>query len=309
MKNNNTTDGVCLMFTYHSLTANNEKCLQVVDYYKKVINPNVYVPQIYELQMAKDLSEHQLANLSAVGHREYQNYISDKSFNGNFIFFDENEYEAFTPEYWVFEKDIQSQGGKVLAFNFNHNTEGGGFTLIQPKTPVSNMPVYGAEPFETSSLDDSQRIVDIVVKVMKELICEYPNLMSDMNKLTVAPNQDNKSIDELIEEGVVELKMYKSTPDHADIYGFNAKNPLFIDSLYVNKNIRLKGIGTQVLKYIDDYAIKNGHDAIFGHVASKAVFTKDDRPTYFCDVDMIKNWLHSKGYAINDDNNDFHKKY
>ena len=103
--------------------------------------------------------------------------------------------------------------------------------------------------------------------------------------------------------------MYKSTPDHADIYGFNAKNPLFIDSLYVNKNIRLKGIGTQVLKYIDDYAIKNGHDAIFGHVASKAVFTKDDRPTYFCDVDMIKNWLHSKGYAINDDNNDFHKKY
>jgi hypothetical protein len=214
MKNNNTTDGLCLMFTYHSLSANNDKCLQVVDYYKKVINPNVYVPQIFELRMANDLSEGELADLSAQRHREYQNYISDKSLNGNFIFFDENEYEAFTAEYWVFEKDMQLNNGKALAFYFNDNINNGGFTLIQTKTPVTNMPVYGNQLFPTSTFDDSQKIVDIVVKVMKELISEYPNLCFDMN-MKAAPVDDKNDIHKISEpvDKVVETKKEHATKE------------------------------------------------------------------------------------------------
>lgn len=326
MTNHSTTNGVCLMFTYHSITANNEKCLQVVDYYKKVINPNVYVPQIFELRLAKDLSEQELANFSAERHREYQNYISDKSFYGNFIFFDENEYDAFTPEYWVFEKDIQSQGGKVLAFYFNDKIGNGGFTLIQPKTSVSNMPVYGKDVLQNMSKSE---LIDLITKTLRETLhdylhlpdkdidalsasslsmgSEYPNLSTNTDKSGNSPDFENMTIDELIEDGIVKLLIHGTSSLHSDNYGLNAKKPLYIAYLSIKKKARLKGIGKRVLDYIDDYAIKNGHDVVFGHIANNATFTKDDRPTLFGDVDMIKYWLHRNNYAINDENSDFHK--
>ena len=326
MTNHNTTNGVCLMFTYHSITANNEKCLQVVDYYKKVINPNVYVPQIFELRLAKDLSEHELANFSAQRHREYQNYISDKSFYGNFIFFDENEYEAFTPEYWVFEKDIQSKGGKVLAFYFNDKIGNGGFTLIQPKTPVSNMPVYGEDVLQHLSKSE---LIDLITKTLRETLYDYlllpnkdidalsasslsmssefPELSTNTDKSENAPDYENMSIEELIKEGIVKLHMYGTSSLHADKYGLNAKNPLYIAFLSVNEKARLKGIGKRVLIYIDDYAIRNGHDVIFGHIANNATLTKDNRPTYFCDRDLIKKWLYRNNYTFDDGNYDFNK--
>ena len=57
----------------------------------------------------------------------------------------------------------------------------------------------------------------------------------------------------------------------------------------------------------EDYAYKNGYDVIFGYVAENSSFSKDSRETYYCDVDMIKNWLYRNGYAINDLTNEFHK--
>ena len=114
-------------------------------------------------------------------------------------------------------------------------------------------------------------------------------------------------VKDLISQGVVELKMFDTKPEHAKEYGLDSVNPLYVQSLCITENQRLKGIGNKVLQYIDDYAIKNGHDLVFGHITQKAEFTKDNRETFFCDTDMIKNWLHSKGYAIQTHNNDFHK--
>jgi GNAT superfamily N-acetyltransferase len=114
-------------------------------------------------------------------------------------------------------------------------------------------------------------------------------------------------VEDLISKGIVELKMFDTKPEHAKEYGLDAKKPLYIETLCVAENERNKGVGEKVLSYIEKYAIENGHDLIFGHITQKAKFTKDKRETFFCDIDMIKNWLHSNGYAINNENNDFHK--
>jgi GNAT superfamily N-acetyltransferase len=301
--------------------------LQVVDYYKKVINPNVYVPQIFELRLANDLSEHELANFSAARHREYQNYISDKSFHGNFIFFDENEYEAFTPEYWVFEKDIQSKGGKVLAFYFNDKIGNGGFTLIEPKTPVSNMPINKEDVLQNMSKSE---LIDLITKTLKETLhdylhltskdidalsasslsmcSEYPKISTDTDKSENAPDYENMTIHELIRKDIVKLKMHGTTFDHAANYGLNSKNPLFIEHFSIDESVRLKGIGKKILDFIDDYAIRYGHDVIFGHIYNDASFSKDDRKTTVSDVVLIKKWLYRHGYKTYMRNNDFYKK-
>ena len=114
-------------------------------------------------------------------------------------------------------------------------------------------------------------------------------------------------VEDLISKGIVELKMFDTKPEHAKEYGLDAKKPLYIETLCVAENERNKGVGEKVLSYIEKYAIENGHDLIFGNITQKAKFTKDKRETFFCDIDMIKNWLHSNGYAINNENNDFHK--
>jgi len=114
-------------------------------------------------------------------------------------------------------------------------------------------------------------------------------------------------VETLIKKGIVKLEMYGSVTEHTNEYGIEAVNPLFIKHLSIAESHRLKGIGNKVIKYLDDYAEKNEHDVVFGHITQKAEFTKDNRETFFCDTDMIKNWLHSKGYAIQTDNNDFHK--
>ena len=114
-------------------------------------------------------------------------------------------------------------------------------------------------------------------------------------------------VETLIKKGIVKLEMYCSVTEHTNEYGIEAVNPLFIKHLSIEESHRLKGIGNKVIKYLDDYAEKNEHDVIFGHITQKAEFTNDNRETFFCDTDMIKNWLHSKGYAIQTHNNDFHK--
>jgi GNAT superfamily N-acetyltransferase len=114
-------------------------------------------------------------------------------------------------------------------------------------------------------------------------------------------------VESLISKSILKLNFYETTPEHAKEFGIEAKKPLYVKNLCVSENERLKGIGKKVLNYLEDYARKNRNDVIFGYVARKASFTKDSRQSFFCDVDMIKNWLHNNGYAINEENNDFHK--
>jgi GNAT superfamily N-acetyltransferase len=114
-------------------------------------------------------------------------------------------------------------------------------------------------------------------------------------------------VESLISKAILKLNFYETTPEHAKEFGIEAKKPLYVKNLCVSENERLKGIGKKVLNYLEDYARKNHNDVIFGYVATKASFTKDSRQSFFCDVDMIKNWLHNNGYAINEENNDFHK--
>jgi GNAT superfamily N-acetyltransferase len=88
-------------------------------------------------------------------------------------------------------------------------------------------------------------------------------------------------------------------------FEFKRKNdvkPLFVKSINIDKSQRLKGLGSKALKHVEKYALNNGFDIIFGHIPFEAEFTKDDRQTTFTDREMIKYWLHSKGYAVNPEN-------
>jgi len=129
-----------------------------------------------------------------------------------------------------------------------------------------------------------------------------------LDHLVEFPDDKGGEIENLIDQGEIELKVYPTTPKHANLYGLKSENPLYIQSIFISENQRLKGIGKKVLKYLNDFAIKNGHDVMFGHITQKASFSKDDsRESNLDDVDMIKNWLQSNGYEICESNNDFYK--
>jgi GNAT superfamily N-acetyltransferase len=106
------------------------------------------------------------------------------------------------------------------------------------------------------------------------------------------------SVEHLISEGIVDLKMYDTTNEHSKLYGFDAKNPLYIQSIIVAKEHRNKGIGSKVMKYINDYAKKNEHDLIFGHITQKA------QPN----IDVIKSMMVKSGFNTCEGNNDFYKQ-
>jgi GNAT superfamily N-acetyltransferase len=95
---------------------------------------------------------------------------------------------------------------------------------------------------------------------------------------------------------------------HPELYGIRAKNPLYVERFYINDCERNKGYGTELLNKIEQIAIDNDCDIVFGYVATKAEFTKNqDKYKFFPNSECIKYWLHDRGYAINADNNDFHK--
>jgi GNAT superfamily N-acetyltransferase len=124
-------------------------------------------------------------------------------------------------------------------------------------------------------------------KPVKKAYVQDDDLLKNGGELRYAEGE----IENLIKQGVIELNFYSATPEHAEERGIIAKKPLYIQNLCVSESMRLKGIGKKVLTYLEDYATKNGYDVIFG----------------YCDVDMVKNWLYRKGYAINDLTNEFYK--
>jgi GNAT superfamily N-acetyltransferase len=105
------------------------------------------------------------------------------------------------------------------------------------------------------------------------------------------------NVEKLIEQGVVDLKFYKTTIEHANIYGFESNKPLYVQRIFVNENDRNKGIGRDVLQYLCEYAKENNNDLIFGHIEQKS------EPS----IDVIKSLLQKNGYITIEGNNDFYK--
>lgn len=103
------------------------------------------------------------------------------------------------------------------------------------------------------------------------------------------------------------IRAYETTPDHAKKYGLTCKKPLFIQSVFLIEEKRNQGNGKQVLSMIEEYAIKNNVDLIFGHIDNDAIITVGERQGVLSDREIIRNWLHSIGYAVNQDNFDYHK--
>jgi GNAT superfamily N-acetyltransferase len=111
-----------------------------------------------------------------------------------------------------------------------------------------------------------------------------------------------------LEHAGFEIKFYETTTEQAKEYGLKASKPIFFEHLLVDEKKRNTGNGKQLLKMVEEYAENNNCDLIFGHIPNDAQFTKDaTRLNFFTETEMIKNWLHDNGYAINTDNYHFHK--
>ena len=58
-------------------------------------------------------------------------------------------------------------------------------------------------------------------------------------------------IKNLIINGIIYLKFHQTTPEHAKEYGLKCETPIYLETLFVQENSRLKGIGKRVLIYLE----------------------------------------------------------
>jgi GNAT superfamily N-acetyltransferase len=107
--------------------------------------------------------------------------------------------------------------------------------------------------------------------------------------------EEGGEIQSMINEGIVEIEFYDTTIAHAKEYGIESKKPLYLKRIFVSENNRNKGLGKKLIKYLYDFAVENGNDVIFGHIATKSSY-----------IEILKNLLLENGYTINDKNNDFY---
>ena len=198
---------------------------------------------------------------------------------------------------------------KEITDNYGKNKYEVFLKVIKPFEilPLSGWDFEKNKKDEGGFYDNLPNNINWVVKNSTQIkLADGTNTTFDANNPDIR-YADGGEVEDLIAEGIVDLKIYGTTPEHAKEYGIKSINPLYVQSIFVSKDKRLIGLGKKVLKYIEKYAVENGHDVVFGHITQKAKFTKDERETFFSDIDLIKNWLQSNGYAINDNNNDFHK--
>lgn len=243
----------------------------------------------------------------------YENYVADVKTDLNAIYLSKyirnGEIELETLSVVKFLEKIQSGEYRPI----NEMAEGGEISMNMPLL-IRVLELAKEDVKEDKEIhfiaERLQSIADKGTLTMEDY--DYISGLEDNPKIQkmysdMLERGGGGEVEDLISKGIVELKMFDTKPEHAKEYGLDAKKPLYIETLCVAENERNKGVGEKVLSYIEKYAIENGHDLIFGHITQKAKFTKDKRETFFCDIDMIKNWLHSNGYAINNENNDFHK--
>ena len=243
----------------------------------------------------------------------YENYVADVKTDLNAIYLSKyirnGEIELETLSVVKFLEKIQSGEYRPI----NEMAEGGEISMNMPLL-IRVLELAKEDVKEDKEIhfiaERLQSIADKGTLTMEDY--DYISGLEDNPKIQkmysdMLERGGGGEVEDLISKGIVELKMFDTKPEHAKEYGLDAKKPLYIETLCVAENERNKGVGEKVLSYIEKYAIENGHDLIFGNITQKAKFTKDKRETFFCDIDMIKNWLHSNGYAINNENNDFHK--
>ena len=128
------------------------------------------------------------------------------------------------------------------------------------------------------------------------------NSLKDYFKREFRSYKNGGEIEKLVKDG--NLIFSKTKKQHSDIYGIDSDNPLFIQHLCIDTNKREKGLGKKVIDHIEDYAIRNNHDLIFGHITAKSKYGKKD----ICDAEKVKSWMVDKGYNIAPNTNDFYKK-
>jgi len=120
-------------------------------------------------------------------------------------------------------------------------------------------------------------------------------------------NKKNRGCGNYQQGGSIAKKFYITNKEHAKEYGIIAEKPLYIQSINI-LDVDMKGEGSNALKEIEQYAKDNNCDVVFGHISQKAKFYGDIKDCDFCtDVDKIKKWFIDKGYAVNQETNDFHK--
>jgi GNAT superfamily N-acetyltransferase len=186
------------------------------------------------------------------------------------------------------------------------------FFINSKKIKIVGSYIQGA--FDLSDIDGSD-FDGLWNKGTNEVVVGNPNqikLADGSNATFDGDNPDIRfddggKIEHYVENGLVDFNFYQTTSEHAKEYGISAKNPLYVQNLCISESERLQGVGKKVLEYLDEYAKKNNNDVIFGHIAQKATFTRDSRQSFLCDVEMIKGWLKSHGYSVNDENKDFYK--
>jgi predicted SprT family Zn-dependent metalloprotease len=113
-----------------------------------------------------------------------------------------------------------------------------------------------------------------------------------MKRLPINPDirfAEGGKIEKLIEQDVVDLEFYDTTPEHAKKYGFDVVNPLYVQITFAKENHRINNI--------DEHAQNHNHDLIFGTILQKS---KED-------IVEIKNMLEKNGYSTIVGNNDFYK--
>lgn len=203
----------------------------------------------------------------------------------------ENEYEGYKVKYW-FTTDLKYASGftnknKVRIIN----------AFLNVREPKYDQNIKISDTHD-GYIDTLKKRIYVVAVINSNQI-----KLADGSNVTFDPNnpdiryEKGGQVNDLINQGIVELKMFNTTPEHAKEYGFNSKNPLYLQSIYISEDYRLKGIGSKVFEHIIDYAEKNQHDLIFGHI------TQEAEP----DVDVIKKILNDKVFNTTDGNNDFYK--
>jgi hypothetical protein len=113
----------------------------------------------------------------------------------------------------------------------------------------------------------------------------------------IQPIDKMKNVEKVVEKIKVDLKIFDTTPYHANLYGFKSHNPLFVQITFDNQNEEGVVLSNDFLKGIDEFAKKNKHDLVFGNISQKL------KPC----VDEVKKILANHGYSTIEGNDDFYK--
>jgi GNAT superfamily N-acetyltransferase len=160
-----------------------------------------------------------------------------------------------------------------------------------------NKKLYSKVDIESAMSAEEKLLKKIIAKKFSDInqqIIERRRLKK-LEKESANKMAKGGEIQSMINEGIVEIEFYDTTIAHAKEYGIESKKPLYLKRIFVSENNRNKGLGKKLIKYLYDFAVENGNDVIFGHIATKSSYKE-----------ILKHLLPENGYTINDKNNDFY---